>query len=386
VSAPALPEYTGTLLPEHLALIENVREHRLRVGLSTERCDRPAAEAAVRRVYSTAGLTQPRLMIWMDSPLGGLEAAAGLARGSRRPATGGGSFDDQLRGVFRGVFGQLEGQLDNEVRDQLGAHLYERLRNQLGGEIDELHQQLEREVYSQLLAQLWDELDDQLREPLWCQLDPWWEANQLADRAAARPIAGLPTSDRLDALTAAIDGLGWWWPMRDAAVLTDRPTALHLESNAGRVRLHCESGPAIGYADGYEFWAWHGVHVPADLIRTGWDAARILAEPNAEVRRCAIERMGWDKFVTAAGLQQVGETVPDPGNPGNDLSLYDVPERIYGTVGVRVLLCTNGTPDRDGTTRHYGLTVPAEIDNALDAAAWGYDLTPGEYARAQRRT
>jgi len=181
---------------------------------------------------------------------------------------------------------------------------------------------------------------------------------------------------------------GWWWPFHDFVMVCDLPTVLHLEqvgpTGWGSHRLHCETGPAIAWADGWGLYMWHGVQVPAELIETGWSTDRILQEPNAEVRRCAIERMGWDQFIREANLKQVGSAVPDPGNPGNELALYDVPARIYDEP-VRVLLCTNGTVERDGTRRRFGLTVPASIDTPVAAAAWGYGLTADQYATAQRR-
>jgi hypothetical protein len=118
-----------------------------------------------------------------------------------------------------------------------------------------------------------------------------------------------------------------------------------------------------------------------------------MREENVEIRRCAIERLGWDRFIEDAALQQVGVTVPDPGNPGQELSLYDVPEHMYGDARVRVLLCTNGTEERDGTRRRFGLTVPAEFAHPIAAAAWAYDdpghpvrVTPATYTQLARRS
>jgi hypothetical protein len=185
-------------------------------------------------------------------------------------------------------------------------------------------------------------------------------------------------NDRLDAMLATGD-LGWWWPYRGWAILTDRPTVLHRDAQN---RLHHKTGPAISYADGWAVHAWHGTRVPADLIAGKWAPGDILKEANAEVRRCAIEHMGWDRFVGEANLSQVGAAVPDPGNPGHELALYDVPERIYEEP-VRVLLCTNAPVERDGTRRRFGLTVPATIQDPLAAAAWTFDLEPGDYAQLQ---
>lgn len=181
---------------------------------------------------------------------------------------------------------------------------------------------------------------------------------------------------------------GWWFPFKDFVMVCDVPTVLHLEPSGdgpNGYRLHCEDGPAVAWADGWGLHCWHGIRVPADLIETGWTTDQILKEPNAEVRRCAIERMGWDWFVTEAGLEQVGDTVPDPGNPGQELSLYDIPAQIYDEP-VRVLLCTNGTPEADGVRRRFGLTVPGSIKEPVAAAAWTFGLNPSEYKQLERAT
>ena len=341
--------FTGTLTDDQIEHAQRVRDHWMRVGLSTDRCDRPRAEAAVRAAYRAADIPEPQLVVWMDSPLGGVFAAAMI----RELPKLGGQLGDQLGG-----------QLGGQLRDQLG----DQLRGQLWG---------------QLRGQLWDQLRDQLGGQLRVSLDPWFEAYWLGFYTAGRAIAGEPPEPRLDALTRACSLLGWWWPQHGAVVLTDRPTVI---ARDGQGRLHHPDGPALAWADGYALYAWHGVRVPASLVTgDGWETATILREPNTEIRRCAIERMGWDRFIPAAGLTQVGSPVPDPGNPGHELALYDVPERIYGDADVRVLLCTNGTQERDGVRRRFGLTVPADIADPLHAAAWGYDLTPEQYATAVRR-
>lgn len=181
----------------------------------------------------------------------------------------------------------------------------------------------------------------------------------------------------------------WWWPFRDFVMLCPRPAELYLEQvgEGGRAthRPHRADGPAAGWADGFGVYFWHGTHVTRAVIEDTLTADEILRETNAEIRRCAIERRGWDRFIAEARLAQVGPAVPDPGNPGQTLTLHDVPADIY-TTHVRVLLCTNGTVERDGTRRRFGLTVPAGCTDPLEAAAWTYGLTSAQYATAQRRS
>jgi len=196
--------------------------------------------------------------------------------------------------------------------------------------------------------------------------------------------------DRGRAWEATVESACWWWPYRRFVMICERPTVIHRELTTpgvdrgiGSHRLHCDDGPAVAWPDGWGVYAVHGVRVPVDLIEHGWDVKRILAEPNAEVRRVAIERLGWDRFIDDAALKQVGVTVDDPGNPGQTLALYDVPEQVYDAA-VRVLLCANATVERDGSRHRFGLTVPASIKDPVAAAAWTFNLNPSEYRQLER--
>jgi len=53
---------------------------------------------------------------------------------------------------------------------------------------------------------------------------------------------------------------------------------------------------------------------------------------------------------------------------------------------VRLVLMTNGSPDRDGRDRRYGETVPADINDPLTAQAWAYGVPRATYAALRRRT
>ncbi|WGW12698.1 hypothetical protein LWF01_02705 [Saxibacter everestensis] len=357
--------YNGKLTDHDLALIQAEIDRWVRVALSTERCDRPKAEAAVNETYRTAGLEPPKAIIWMDSPMGGICALGVLS---------------QLGGQLRGQLGgQLRGQLRDQLRGQLGGQLWGQLGGQLWGQ---LGGQLGGQLRGQLGDQLGDQLGGQLQNVYYYGLDTWYEAFWMAYYGQALRVAGLPESDRLTAVTSAVEGIGWWYATPEVAFLTERPTRL-ARDNQGR--LHNEDGPALQYADGYSLSAWHGTRLPEDFFAHEWDVDRIFAEENTEVRRCAIERYGWDRF--AAHMTQVGETVPDPGNSPHTLTLYDLPERLQDTYEekVRILLCTNGSPEADGTRHRFGLVCRGHETDALSAAASLYGIPRDEYAAAEVR-
>lgn len=225
---------------------------------------------------------------------------------------------------------------------------------------------------------------EQLQEfPMWGQHELYWLA--FYDFARRIGVTYDPDlNERLDSLLAMAD-TGWWWPYDTVAVLTERPVVHHLDVLR---RLHCADGQAVGYSDGWGEYMWHGTRVPATLVTgNGWSTTQIMEEKNAEIRRCAIERMGWDQFIDAAGLELVAKA-PDPGNPGQDLFLYDLGGELQNlySARARILLCTNGSPDRDGTRRRFGIPVPGHHTDPVAAVAETYDATVEEYAAVARRT
>jgi hypothetical protein len=168
---------------------------------------------------------------------------------------------------------------------------------------------------------------------------------------------------------------------RDRAVVLEPPVRFRTERlTDGTARLHCADGPAVEWTTGDRLYMLHGVRVPGDLVEHGWDAARIDAERNSEVRRVAIERLGWTTYLRQSGLKPVA-TASDPANRARSLRLYAVP-----AADARVLLMTNGSPDRSGRIRMYAEPVPAWIDDPVAAAAWQYGVPVDIYRRLQRRT
>lgn len=166
------------------------------------------------------------------------------------------------------------------------------------------------------------------------------------------------------------------WAFHGVAVICPPPCTSSLDAQG---RPHGEDGPALRWDTGWELHAWHGTLVPRSIIDAPWPAASIMRIRNAEVRRCAIERLGWDRVVADLKLRRIGTDVPDPGNPGHTLALYEIPAGILHELPSHVLLCTNATIERDGTRRRYGLEVPAWIADPIEAAAWTFDLEPHDY-------
>jgi hypothetical protein len=218
------------------------------------------------------------------------------------------------------------------------------------------------------------------RALLWFgQHDAGWVMNYLVHQQ----FEGVPyrpeDSARLALWATLARSCGWWWPRADRCVIAERPLVIRTEPNAAVVRLHADGEPAVVYPDGWRVYVSHGVRVPTWAVEEP-TVDNIHAERNIEVRRAVIERMGWSTYISQAQLTLVGQA-DDPGNPGAVLRLYDQPNDRN-----RLLLAINGSVERDGTRRQYGLRVPPWFTDPVDAAAWTYGLTGPQYAQLQRRT
>jgi hypothetical protein len=214
-------------------------------------------------------------------------------------------------------------------------------------------------------------------------LSCYWQPYQ----AWFREVAGVRLPDGLWQREQArrdlcLSGPGWFF--RHLCVISDRPTVLRVEIGDDTEALHCADGPAIAWADGFALYFWHGLAVPAGLVEgDGWPVERIHREANTEIRRAAIERIGWAAYIERAGLRAVA-SAPDPGNAPHRLELYDPPPGV--APNARILLMTNGSPERSGRRPRYAELVPADIDDPITAAAWQYGCDPELYARLERRT
>jgi hypothetical protein len=212
-------------------------------------------------------------------------------------------------------------------------------------------------------------------------LPVWTTVGKL--RWAVREELVVP-SDRLRhelAVRAATQQAFAWIAFRYVAVVVEPPVQARAEPLPdGSLRLHSDGQPALVWQDGERDHFLHGVRVPDRLALGHWSVRDIHREPDSRVRRAAIERMGWREYVEQARLQPVARA-PDPGNPGAELALYDVPEAT-----ARLLVMRNGSPDRSGRVREFAELVPRWLADPVEAAAWQYGCSPRDYRRLQRRT
>ena len=366
--------------PEDSDLVECVNQlgnEWLCHALSTEPADREAAETAITTLYALTGEPPPEF-VWVDSP----QHAARILRPAVRTAGPPWPVESRIATLHYGTRDNLAQKVP------LPAF---RWTTQPPPPPSSLARARNR-VYVKLNA-VRDSVAGVLKSELDVRVGLCWYGQQEADWIAFFQTCQLigdvhfrqSDLDVLEILAAIAKSCGWWWPRDGTCVIAERPLAIRTEPGGGEgtLRLHHESGPAVVYPDGWALHAWHGTRVPSWVIEDP-TADRIAGETNIEVRRCAIERIGWPEFISQAGLALIN-SAPDPANPGAELRLYDLPYRTWGQ-STRLLLAVNGSVERDGTRRQYGLRVPPGFSDPIDAAAWSYGLSGAQYAQLQRRT
>jgi hypothetical protein len=202
------------------------------------------------------------------------------------------------------------------------------------------------------------------------------ELSWLGPYEYARSVLGLKDETApLLGLWLVAGNAGWLQPHEHTCWLAARPELLRSDTQG---RLHDPRGPALRFADGWRAFAWKGVQVPRWMIEQPEmiSLGRIDAETNVQVRRCMIEIMTPERYIALGGAKKVAQD--EVGVLWRKLWLnYDI------WTAVEVI---NGTPEPDGTHKHYFLQVPANIQTPREAVAWTYGMRPDVYAKLTVRT
>ncbi|MFJ3640567.1 DUF6745 domain-containing protein [Streptomyces sp. NPDC090108] len=312
--------------------------------------DRAAAEAGVRLAYRRAGLAEPERVVWADSP----RAAVALIR----------TATDLGRAVREQVRSAPWAAERRRLHEELGAEGWSARWAATGGRLWDTTAALVDRVGQGVLDELAagdrkarTEIRLILLDAVLGQHDAPWLAAFDADRAP------------LDGLAGVCRSAGWWWPFEKAAVVCERPVALHRDE-AGR--LDCGEGPALAFPDGFALYAWRGMPVPAAFLaelRT-LTPERIRAEENAELRRVMLEYYGYERYLADSAA------VPVHRDETGTLWRID----LAGDEPVVMVEVLNSTPEPDGTHRTYWLRVPPATREAKEGVAWTFGLRAETYA------
>ncbi len=311
------------LTPAQTARFPEFVERWVRDGLCTKPADRPAAEAAMARAYEQGGVSWHGHVVWTTSPLALVLTDAVLQN------------------------------LTKVGRDRVWASVGAGVRDSVGAGVRE-------SVGAGVWASVWDSVN-MFRQSDWLAVYDYFHE-----------VCGLAVCDRLDGLMRLQQSAGWWIARQNVALICERPAWIDRDT---RGRLHSETRQSFCYPDGWGDYSWHGVQVPSHVILQpeALTVASIVNEPNVEIRRIMIQRMGQERYLHEAGAVEVHRD--DWG------ILYRVMR--HGDTPILMVKVVNATPEPDGSYHDFFLRVPPACRTAHEAVSWTFAVPEGEYILAQ---
>ncbi|MFJ4776561.1 DUF6745 domain-containing protein [Streptomyces sp. NPDC088762] len=322
---------------------------------ATAPANRPEAEAGVRLAYRTAGLPEPELIVWADSPRAALRLLV--------DAEGPWGVQARGRSVREAVRTAPWAAERDRLQGRLGPQGWGRRWNATGGRLWTNTERLTDRIRAGLVDLAEDRAEEAevrllLLDAVLGQHDAAWLS--AFDTEAGSPLHGLAEVAR---------SAGWWWPYERLAVVCERPVELHRDE-AGR--LDRGDGPALAFRDGFALHAWRGMPVPAEFLNglSTLTPERIRDEENAELRRVMLEHYGYDRYLS--------ESAAEPVHRDETGVLWRIP--LPDDEDVVMVEVVNSTPEPDGTSRTYWLRVPPETRTAKQGVAWTFGLAAEAYA------
>ena len=356
------------LTPEQEARLPEFRDFGLRIGLSTERTDRAAADAAIREHYRACGLAEPREICWFDSPYASVwdsvRASVWASVWDSVRASVGASVRASVRAsVWDSVGDSVWDSVWDSVRARVGASVRASVRDSVGDSVrasvrasvrDSVGDSVWDSVWDSVRASVWDSVGDSVWDSVRASVGAHYDAHETA-WIMAWDQYGISLSPAALTMMKVSEHVWWWYPGREIVFASDRPTKIAREHDTGL--LHCENGKAIEFADGTGFSAWRGQTIPDEWV-TGKPptAAECLTWRNMDQRAAACEIVGWHNI-----LDQLQPRVLDADEDRMIGTLVEIDLPDHGPQRLIDCIC--------GTGRRFALLAPPEAMTALQAQA-----------------
>ncbi|MEG3966849.1 leucine-rich repeat domain-containing protein [Microcoleus sp. T2B6] len=159
---------------------------------------------------------------------------------------------------------------------------------------------------------------------------------------------------------------GFIFPFEKICFVCDRPRHLRFDSQN---RLHAEAEPAIEFADGWNFYYYHGVRLPENygqIHPNQWQSQWLLAEDNAELRRVLIEGIGYDRICQELQAKQI--------DSWQEYTLLQIDNADVEPICLLKMTCPS-------TGFIHALRVPPNVTSAREAIRWvNWDIDPEEFS------
>ena len=278
-----------SLTEEQESQIEVYKNKWLKIGLSTEKCDRAEAEKWAAEAYKKGGYAFPKKVVWCDSPYDCcIEQLMEKESISKKEAS------KRLKGTSKDSKTLLSSLADDQA---YGSH------------------------------------------------DSFW----LGFYNYFLEVVNLECCEDLVPLMNLAENCGWWAPYDTVCFLQEKADKILFNDNED---LHCDGGAAIEYKDGFSVHALNGTVVPEWVAVTNpekLDLKKIMKIKNVDVRAQALKRYTPERLITDGKGTVIEDKWDDEGYKLIDLSdlfeTYDyAPHLLMKNASVPGLIHCEGVP------------------------------------------
>ena len=194
----------------------------------------------------------------------------------------------QVRSQVRQVDSQVVSQVESQVHSQVVLQVESQVESQVASQ-----------VASQVRSQVASQVRSQAEDFVWPYFDCQFWASWFSYYEFVKSELGVifPNNTEYEAFKAC-QGYGMVFPLDELCIVCQPPSQIHKNANG----LHNENGPALSYNGENEIYALNGVIMTKDYVMTSAheiSSETILKEPNAEVRRELIRKVGIEKMLTS---------------------------------------------------------------------------------------
>jgi hypothetical protein len=349
-----------TLTPEQEAQLDKYRHKWRQIALSVEPIDRTAAIATVKTLYKLLHQPEPKLLL-CDSP----RAVCNLLMEFKAAQPLGEGLSLKISRLF---YDHLHDTVERQPGVIVPNLLHQGLYQVLSDEANRFDFQ----------GLIFDDLKIYQRGAEFAAI-----ADEVLMGAVLAPAmhqhVGCLTDFCIHVLQCGYDGTIWevlqgilgntYWifPFESVCVICDRPSRLTLDAN---LRLHGEGEAALQFADGYGLFVYHGILLPeqyASVHPHAWQAAWLLEEENAELRRVLIQGIGYGRL-----CQELEAIALDSWRE------YELLKINAETDIEPILLLKMTCPS---TAHIHVVRVPLKLRSAREAIRWvNHGIDPEEFA------
>jgi len=165
--------------------------------------------------------------------------------------------------------------------------------------VSQAESQVWSQVRSQVVSQVVSQVRSQAEDFVWPYFDCQFWASWFSYYEFMKSELGVifPNNTEYEAFKAC-QGYGMVFPLDELCIVCQPASQIHKNPNG----LHNDNGPAVSYNGENEIYALNGVIMTKDYVMTSAheiSSETILKEPNAEVRRELIRKVGIEKMLTS---------------------------------------------------------------------------------------